>query len=63
MSTSTKRETGLDRAYRLPYDAPTRMTQGASPRSVVTARVDVRPADLGLLLLLGLLIPTGEPAI
>jgi hypothetical protein len=38
------------------------MTPSASPRVVVTARVEVRPADLGLLLL-GLLIPSGEPAI
>jgi len=38
------------------------MKQGASPRHVLTARVEVRPADLGLLLL-GLLIPSGEPAI
>jgi len=38
------------------------MTSSVSPRTVVTARVEVRPADLGLLLL-GLLIPTGEPAI
>jgi hypothetical protein len=39
------------------------MIPSASPRLVATARVEVRPADLGLLLLLGLLIPTGEPAI
>jgi hypothetical protein len=39
------------------------MTPSASPRTVVTARVEVRPADLSLLLLGLLLIPTGEPAI
>jgi hypothetical protein len=39
------------------------MTPTASTRTDVTARVDVRSADLRLLLLGLLLIPTGEPAI
>jgi len=39
------------------------MTPIASPRPAVSARVEVRPAILALLLLLVLLIPLGGPAI
>jgi hypothetical protein len=39
------------------------MTPNATTRTALTARVEVRTADLRLLLLGLLLIPTGEPAI